>query len=123
MDIKTSLTEQLRLKFSDVTFTEQSTKDEILTLWLPLGRLREVLTYLKSEVPAPFPLLYDITAIDERTRKKENGNHTTQFTLVYHLYSFDRNNFIRLKASLADNLTAPSISSLWLNANWYEREV
>ena len=74
MEIKNSLAEQLRLKFSDITFTEQSTKDEILTLWLPLGRLREVLTYLKSEVSSPFPLLYDLTAIDERTRKKENGN-------------------------------------------------
>lgn len=124
MDNKISLTEQLRLKFSDITFTEQSSKDEILTLWLPLGRLREVLTYLKSEAPAPFPLLYDLTAIDERTRKKENGTLATQFTLVYHLYSFDRNNFIRLKVSLPDsNLTAPSISGLWLNANWYEREV
>ncbi len=116
--------DQLRLKFGDDVFTEQPSKDEILTLWIPLGRLKEVLPYLKSEIYQPFPLLYDITAIDERTRKMENGYPSSSFTLVYHLFSFERNSFIRLKAALQDgNLVAPSISKLWLNANWYEREV
>jgi NADH-quinone oxidoreductase subunit C/D len=124
MEIKNNLTEQLRLKFGDITFTEQPAKDNILTLWLPLGRLREVMSYLKSEISQPFPFLYDITAIDERTRKKDNGYPSTHFTLVYHLFSFDRNNFIRLKGILQDGtLRAPSIADMWLNANWYEREV
>jgi NADH-quinone oxidoreductase subunit C/D len=124
MEIKNNLTEQLRLKFGDITFTEQPAKDNILTLWLPLGRLREVMSYLKSEISQPFPFLYDITAIDERTRKKDNGYPSTHFTLVYHLFSFDRNSFIRLKGILQDGtLRAPSISDMWLNANWYEREV
>jgi NADH-quinone oxidoreductase subunit C/D len=124
MEIKNNLTEQLRLKFGDIAFTEQPAKDNILTLWLPLGRLREVMSYLKSEISQPFPFLYDITAIDERTRKKDNGYPSTYFTLVYHLFSFDRNNFIRLKGILQDGtLRAPSIADMWLNANWYEREV
>jgi NADH-quinone oxidoreductase subunit C/D len=124
MEIKNNLTEQLRLKFGDITFTEQPAKDNILTLWLPLGRLREVMSYLKSEISQPFPFLYDITAIDERTRKKDNAYPSTHFTLVYHLFSFDRNSFIRLKGILQDGtLRAPSIADLWLNANWYEREV
>jgi NADH-quinone oxidoreductase subunit C/D len=124
MEIKNNLTEQLRLKFGDITFTEQLAKDNILTLWLPLGRLREVMSYLKSEISQPFPFLYDITAIDERTRKKDNGYPSTHFTLVYHLFSFDRNSFIRLKGILQDGtLRAPSIADMWLNANWYEREV
>jgi NADH-quinone oxidoreductase subunit C/D len=89
-----------------------------------LGRLREVMSYLKSDISQPFPFLYDITAIDERTRKKDNGYPSTHFTLVYHLFSFDRNSFIRLKGILQDGtLRAPSIADLWLNANWYEREV
>lgn len=124
MEIKNNLTEQLRLKFGDITFTEQPSKDNILTLWLPLGRLREVASYLKSEIPQPFPFLYDITAIDERTRKQHNGYPSTHFTLVYHLFSFDRNSFIRLKGILQDGaLRAPSIADMWMNANWYEREV
>lgn len=124
MKTKESLTEQLRLKFGEQTFTVQSTKDDILTLWLPLDRLREVLRYLKSEIHDPFPLLYDLTAIDERSRKKLLDYPASDFTLVYHLLSFKRNYFIRLKVALkGEHPSAPSITSLWPNANWYEREV
>jgi NADH-quinone oxidoreductase subunit C/D len=124
MEIKNSLTEQLRLKFNDIQIIEQPTKDEILTLWLPLGRLREVLSHLKTDISDPFLLLYDLTAIDERTRKMESNYPSSHFTLVYHLFSFDRNSFIRLKTALPqDPLIAPSIVKLWQNANWYEREV
>ena len=124
MEANTRLTDQLRLKFGDLKFTEQQTRDEILTLWLPLDKLKEVLYYLKREIEQPFPLLYDLTAIDERTRQRNNGHSAYFFTLVYHLFSFERNSFIRIKLSLKeDYATAPSITSLWANANWYEREV
>jgi NADH-quinone oxidoreductase subunit C/D len=123
METKT-LTEQLHLKFGEETFKTQSCKDEILTLWLPLSRLEAVLGYLKREIEKPFLLLYDLTAIDERTRKRNNGYPSAPFTLVYHLFSFSRNSFIRLKVPLAsDTDTVPSIAKLWANANWYEREV
>ncbi len=119
-----SPTEQLRLKFGDKSFTEQETRDEIPTLWLELDKLREVLTYLKLEIPDPYRLLYDLTAIDERTRKAFNGYPSTGFTLVYHLYSFNRNSFIRIKGALKGEFpTAPTITGLWANAAWYEREV
>lgn len=98
--------------------------DEILTLWLPLDKLKEVLTYLKLEIAQPYLLLYDLTAIDERSRKFYNGYPSTNFTLVYHLYSFERNSFIRLKLALKGEYpTATSIITLWANASWYEREV
>lgn len=117
-------TEQLRLKFGENVFTEQTTRDEILTLWLPLDKLKAVLAYLKTEITDPYLLLYDLSAIDERTRKLHNGYPSSQFTLVYHLYSFHRNNFIRLKCALTGEYpSAPSIISLWANASWYEREV
>ena len=124
MEKNYSPTEQLRLKFGESNFTEQQSGDEVLTLWLTLDKLREVLDYLKNEIPQPYRLLYDLTAIDERTRKFDNGYPSTEFTLVYHLYSFGRNNFIRLKCALKGEYpTAPSISNVWANANWYEREV
>ena len=116
--------EQLRSKFGESVFTEQSTKDDVLTLWLPLDRVKAVLSYLKAEITKPYTLLYDITAIDERSRHKNNGYPSVNFTMVYHLLSFERNNFIRLKVSLeGDYPTVPSIISLWANASWYEREV
>jgi len=124
MEKRLSPTEQLRLKFGENIFTEQVTRDEILTLWLPLDKLRAVVTYLKLEIAQPYMLLYDITAIDERTRKSPNGSSSSDFTLVYHLYSFGRNTFIRLKCALKGEYpTAPTITGVWDNASWYEREV
>jgi NADH-quinone oxidoreductase subunit C/D len=123
MKTTTHATELLKLKFGD-TFTEQSAQDGITTLWLPLDKLRAVLTYLKTDIDQPFPLLFDITAIDERTRKKSPDYPSENFTLVYHLLSFDRNEFIRLKVALKGEFpTVPSITKLWMNADWYEREV
>jgi NADH-quinone oxidoreductase subunit C/D len=116
-------TELLTKRFGD-KFTRQSSRDEILTLWVPVSDIVEVLRFLKKEIPRPFMLLYDITAIDERSRKMHNGYPSLNFTVVYHLYSFDRNTFIRLKVALAGEYPSlPSICSLWMNANWYEREV
>jgi NADH-quinone oxidoreductase subunit C/D len=119
-----SPTEQLRSKFGDNSVSEQTTRDEILTLWLELDKLRDVLSYLKHDIPSSYRFLYDLTAIDERTRKHLNDYPSRTFTLVYHLYSFDRNSFIRLKCALKGEFpTAPSITDLWANASWYEREV
>jgi NADH-quinone oxidoreductase subunit C/D len=110
--------------FGEDTFTVQSAQDDILTLWLPLVKLKEVLAYLKNDIEHPYPLLYDITAIDERTRKRTPDYPAADFTLVYHLFSFERNAFIRLKIALKGEFpTVPSITRLWANANWYEREV
>jgi NADH-quinone oxidoreductase subunit C/D len=125
MENNSSTLLQLQARFGEDTFTQQTTKDEMLTLWLPMDKTIDVLTFLKKEVGEPFKLLFDLTAIDERT-KNRGTNHIPKstFTLVYHLFSFTRNEFIRLKVALqGDFPTAPSISSLWANANWYEREV
>ncbi|WP_162425965.1 NADH-quinone oxidoreductase subunit C/D [Pontibacter pudoricolor] len=125
MENNSSTLLQLQARFGEDTFTHQKTKDEMLTLWMPMEKTMEVLTFLKKEVTEPFRLLFDLTAIDERT-KNRGANHVpkSSFTLVYHLFSFSRNEFIRLKVGLVGDFpTAPSISSLWANANWYEREV
>ncbi len=116
--------ELLQLKFGEDNFSRQSTKDNIATLWMPVAKIPDVLQYLKTGIPRPFTFLYDLTAIDERTRKKDPGYPSNHFTVVYHLFSFGRNCFIRLKVALpADKPSVPSITSLWINANWYEREV
>ncbi|AKD03967.1 NADH-quinone oxidoreductase subunit C/D [Pontibacter korlensis] len=124
MENGNSTLEQLQARFGADTFTPQATKDEILTLWMPHDKIVEVLTFLKKDIPQPFRMLYDLTAIDERTRKPNNGHIPYAFTIIYHLLSFERNSFVRLKVGYRDEFpTVPSISSLWANANWYEREV
>jgi NADH-quinone oxidoreductase subunit C/D len=117
-------TEQLKAKFGDKAITNQESRDDIITFWLTLDNLVPVLAYLKNEVAHPFLFLFDLTAIDERSRKKENGYPSSYFTLVYVLFSFDRNCFLRVKVALVgDYPSVPSITKLWMNSNWYEREV
>ena len=69
-------------------------------------------------------MLYDLTAIDERHRQNRTGQPESDFTLVYHLLSFERNEDIRVKVPLVgDYPSAPTMTGLWKSANWYEREV
>ncbi len=124
MENGSGILEQLQARFGADTFTPQATKDEVLTLWMPHDKIKEVLSFLKNEISQPFRLLYDLTAVDERTRKRDNGHTPHAFTIIYHLLSFERNSFIRLKVGFRDEFPmVQSISSLWANANWYEREV
>ncbi len=69
-------------------------------------------------------MLYDLTAIDERTRKNRTGQPTSDFTVVYQLFSFERNEYIRIKVPLeGEHPSIQTITDIWPCANWYEREV
>jgi len=118
------ITQELQARFPDAAFTAQTTCDGIPTLWLPKERAREVLAYLKSEAERSYPMLYDLSAIDERARNRRDGQPASDFTVVYHLLSFKRNSDVRLKVPLqGESPSIPSITNLWPMANWYEREI
>ena len=103
---------------------QQLTKDGIATIWTEKNNLIPLLKYLKNEITLPFKMLYDLTGIDERTRINRSGQPGSDFTVVYHLTSFERNEDIRIKVPLKEkDLSIPSITSVWESANWYEREV
>ena len=107
---------------SDISF--QKTKDEFPTVFVRKEKIADVLGYLKNEIEMPYKMLYDLTAIDERTRAQKNGNPPGDFTVVYHLISFERNDDIRIKVPLKENDNSlPSVTKVWKNADWYEREV
>ena len=120
-----SVVSELNIRFGDqVVVCCQDTIDETATLWIDKKDIVQVLKYLKTDIISPYNLLYDLTAIDERTRKNRNNQPKSDFTVVYHLTSFERNDDLRIKVALnAINLTTPSITSIWESANWYEREV
>ena len=102
----------------------QLTCDGIPTFWTPRERVREVLGYLKGRIDRPYAMLYDLTAVDDRMRVNRQGLPPSAFTVVYHLLSFERNEYIRMKTALhAGSLSLDSITGLWPAANWYEREV
>ena len=120
----TGLIDELKINLGDLITHQQITIDEVITIWVGKENILGVLTYLKNTISSPFKMLYDLCAIDERTHAKKNGNTISDFTIVYHLLSFERNCFIRVKVALSGEYPSlPSIHTLWQNANWYEREV
>ena len=119
-----SLYLQLKDQWGDSLLHRQHTADNLLTLWIDTQCLTDLLRHLKLALPQPFLALYDLTAIDERQRQHREDQPDADFTLVYHLLSYDRNMDLRLKVPLAaGRLRAPSITPLWPAANWYECEV
>jgi NADH-quinone oxidoreductase subunit C len=70
--------------------------------------------FLKLE--ADFDYLVDITAVDWPKRPE-------RFDLVYILYSFSRNERVRVKTYIADGYRPESAVGVHLTANWLEREV
>jgi NADH-quinone oxidoreductase subunit C/D len=120
----TEIGEQLQERFGDAILAEQPTCDGIPTLWIRAERAPEILRHLKQQVERPFPMLYDLTAIDERARRHREGQPASDLTVVYHLLSFERNQDLRLKVALTGDAPAlPSITGVWPAADWYEREV
>ena len=118
------ITEELQRKAGEGVLTLQSTGDGIPSFWVPKEKAHGLLRYLKQEISQPYRMLYDLTAIDERTRKHREGQPDSDFTVVYHLLSFDRNEYVRVKVPLkSDHLALDTATDVWPAANWYEREV
>jgi NADH-quinone oxidoreductase subunit C len=78
------------------------------------GQLAEIVLYLRDE--EKFDMLSDLTAVDWPRREK-------RFDVVLNLYSFPKNERLRLKVHAADGEQVPSVTDAWPAANWLEREV
>jgi NADH-quinone oxidoreductase subunit C/D len=118
-----AIVEAIILRFGS-SVVLQSTCDRVPTVWVKKEHVHELLSHLKCEVEQPYKMLYDLTAIDERMRMHREGQSPSDFTVVYHLLSFDRNDYVRIKVALVETqLSVPSIVDIWPAANWYEREV
>ena len=124
MDTVSGLTDELTVISGGETLTQQHTVDEIRTVWVHSENIEAVLSHYKSVVTKPFEFLFDICGIDERSRAGKSITPAADFTVVYTLLSFERNQFLRIKVALSgDYPSVPSVHALWPNANWYEREV
>lgn len=78
--------------------------------------LLEIMTFLKAG-PRGFTMLLDLTCVDYPDRPE-------RFEMVYHVFALEGCRRLRLKASLpAADPSIASLSGLWKNADWLEREV
>jgi NADH-quinone oxidoreductase subunit C len=76
--------------------------------------LVEIATYSRDD--EKFDWLSDLTAVDWPKREK-------RFDIVLNMYSFEKNERLRLKVHAAADERVPSVQGVWATANWEEREV
>jgi NADH-quinone oxidoreductase subunit C/D len=115
---------ELRGRFGEAILASQPTGDDIPTLWVSPEQAWEMVRHLKEGMSRRYEMLYDLCAIDEREHTNRPGQPQSDFTVVYHLLSYERNHDVRLKVPLRGEFPAMrSVVDLWPAANWYEREV
>ena len=140
-----SLAKVMKEKFGDGVQQTSQTSD-ILTFHVTGNILKDILCFLKNEARPRFLRLDDLTAVDESARRGLHpyvaysgtvaneiaGGDSSRpvrqtypdYTLVYHLLSFEPPTRLRLKVELTGKEPiAQTITDLWPSANWYEREV
>jgi NADH-quinone oxidoreductase subunit C/D len=122
-----AILQELQQTFGEASIKPQAfgdSRDGIPTFWAPQDKARDLLRYLKTETERPYRFLYDLTAIDERVRNNRDDQPASDFTVVYHLLSFERNQDVRIKVALeGERPSLQTIIDIWPAANWYEREV
>ncbi len=89
-------------------------KDE-LSVVVRRESLVRFLTFLRDDVNCQFKMLLDICGVDYPDREE-------RFEVVYHLLSLSHNNRIRLKVAVGEDQAVPSATSVFICANWWERE-
>lgn len=111
--LNNELVSRFRAKFgAAILEAMEDRKQAILTV--ERDRLAEIALYTRDE--EKFEMLADLTAVDWPKREK-------RFDVVLNLYSFAKNERLRLKVHAADGEEVPSVVGVWVAANWLEREV
>jgi NADH-quinone oxidoreductase subunit C len=87
------------------------------TLFIRLESLLRVCEFLRDAPGLRFNYLSDVTALDHYPNEP-------RFEAVYHLYSIETTQRLRLKVRLpSDNPRVASVVPVWPGANAFEREV
>ena len=88
--------------------------DEIETR-VAAADIPQILATIRDDRRAGFTQLIDITAVDYPER-------ASRFDVVYLLLSMRNNMRVRVVASVVEGQAVPSVTSMFMSANWAERE-
>jgi NADH-quinone oxidoreductase subunit C len=106
--LDSELVQRLKARFGDAV---RDRKQAIVLV--AADKLREISRCCRDD--EKFDMLDDLTAVDWPKREK-------RFDVVLILYSFPKNERLRLKAHLGESEPVPSVCEIWPVANWLERE-
>ena len=104
--------QRLKAHFGDAIREATLDRKQAIVL-VAAEKLRVISRYCRDD--EKFNLLEDLTAVDWPKREK-------RFDIILNLYSFPKNERLRLKAHAGENDPVPSVVEIWPTANWLERE-
>jgi NADH-quinone oxidoreductase subunit C len=112
LPLDNELVQRLKARFGDA-IREATLDHKQAIVTVAADQLREISRYCRDD--EKFDMLVDLTAVDWPKREK-------RFDVVSILYSFAKNERVRLKAHAGENELVPSVCEIWPAANWLERE-
>lgn len=86
-----------------------------LTVNARRAEIVKVISFLRDDPICKFSSLIDICGVDYPSRER-------RFDVVYHMLSMAHNTRIRIKVTTDEDVAVHSVTSLFPNADWYERE-
>jgi NADH-quinone oxidoreductase subunit C len=110
----TELQDHIAAQLGDKLASAQVVYNE-LTITVPCNQIVATLKFLRDDPMCRFTQLMDIGGVDYPERRK-------RFDVVYHLLSMENNLRVRVKVAVAEGDTAPTVTGVFPNADWYERE-
>lgn len=106
------LVKRYKARFGDAI--KEATEDrKQAILVVDKDKLLEIAQYIRDD--ETFSLLADLTAVDWPKRER-------RFDVVLNLYSFEKNERLRIKTHVGESEKVASVSGIWPTANWLERE-
>jgi len=87
-----------------------------LTVHAHAEQIAKLLSFLRDDGECLFKVLVDITAVDWPQREQ-------RFDVVYHLLSMHLNQRVRVKLTLEEGGSVPSVTQVFATAGWFEREI
>ena len=112
--VQEKITNTLKQKYEDEILHIETPYD-FLTITLKKEKIAEIIRYLYENPDTRFQYLTSIGAV--------HYPELNQIAIVYQLHNLISNERLRLKTYLpSDNAVTDSITSIFLGANWMERE-
>jgi NADH-quinone oxidoreductase subunit C len=84
------------------------------TIHVGLESLHDVLKKCRDSLG--YEMILDISSLD-------HFGDDPRFEMVYEIATLDDSRHLRIKATVSEEETVPSVTDLWVGADWHEREV
>jgi NADH-quinone oxidoreductase subunit C len=110
------IAEGLKTKFPDDVLSIDEYRGQV-SLLVKKYNILDICRYLHDTPEISMDHLRDLTAVDYL------GKKDVRFEVVYHLYSIEHRNMLRLKAQVSeDDCSIKSVVPVWQGADCHERE-